>query len=341
MAIELLFLNDKEMNEMGAGDMNAVIHDVERAYTLYAEGDACMPGKIVLPFGPRPEDEYTLGRINCMPGRVGGEYNIAGVKWVGSAPDNGTRGLPRATATIILNDTVTKLPVCVCDGTEVSAMRTGASGGVAMKYLAREDASVITICGAGVQGRTQLRAAMCVRPSLRKVYVYDLRFEASQKFAEEMGKLFPEAVLIPVTKEDLPKACAESDIIDTATLAQEPFVEGAWAKPGTLFVNMSGYEMDTECVTRASKVVVDFWETVKHRLHATVAHLADEGKFADADLYAEINELCSGKKPGRTSDDEIIYFNAVGAGILDLAVAARCFHNAQAKGAGTKVNYWA
>ena len=341
MAIDLLFLNDKEMNEAGAGDMSSVIHDVERAYTLYAEGDACMPGKIVLPFGPRPEDEYTLGRINCMPGRVGGEYNIAGVKWVGSAPDNATRGLPRATATIILNDTVTKLPVCVCDGTEVSAMRTGASGGVAMKYLARENARVITICGAGVQGRTQLRAAVCVRPSIEKVYVYDLRYEASLKFIEEMRFLFPALEFVPVTKEALPDACRESDIVDTATLAQEPFVMGEWLKPGSLAVNMAGYEMDQTCVERASKVVVDFWETVKHRLHATVAHMAEEGKFADADLYAEINELCSGRKPGRTSEEEIIYFNAVGAGILDLAVAARCYHNAAREGKGTRVSYWA
>ena len=341
MAIDLLFLNDKEMHLSGAGNMDEVIHDVERAYRLYAQGDACMPGKIVLPFGNRPEDEYTLGRINCMPGRVGGEYNIAGVKWVGSAPDNGTRGLPRATATIILNDVKTKLPVCVCDGTEVSAMRTGASGGVAMKYLAKENAETITIGGAGVQGRTQLRAAMCVRPSIKKCYVYDLRFESSVKFAQEMKEMFPALELVPVTMEELPAACADSDIIDTATLAQEPFIKGEWAKPGALFVNMSGYEMDTACVERADKVVVDFWDTVKHRLHATVAHMAAEGNFSDDSLYAEINELCSGKKPGRTSDDEIIYFNAVGAGILDLAVAARCYHNALANGTGTTVNYWA
>ena len=341
MAIELLFLNDKEMTAAGAGDMEAVIHDVERAYTLYAEGDACMPGKIVLPFGNRPEDEYTLGRINCMPGRVGGEYHIAGVKWVGSAPDNGTRGLPRATATIILNDVITKLPVCVCDGTQVSAMRTGASGGVAMKYLAKKDAKVITICGAGVQGRTQLAAAICVRPSIEKVYVYDLRMEASEKFVEEQQKLYPEVRFQAVTLSELPAACGESDIVDTATLAQEPFVKGAWLKKGALAVNMSGYEMDTDCVTRASKVVVDFWETVKHRLHATVAHLAEEGKFPDEALYAQISELCSGEKCGRENDEEIIYFNAVGAGILDLAVAARCYHTAQEKGMGTKVNYWA
>lgn len=340
MAIDILILNSKEMQELGAGNMAEVLQDVENSYGLYAADDVLMPGKLVMPFGKNPEDEYTKGRINCMPGYVGGSYDLAGVKWVGSAPDNSTRGLPRASATIILNDPVTKLPVCVCDGTQVSAMRTGASGGVAMKYLAPGNASVITICGAGVQGRTQLEAAILVRPTLKKAYIYDLYLRQSEKFIAEMQPRFPKVEMIAVPPEKLGEAVGESDIVDTATLAQVPFIKAEWIQKGCLMVNMSGYEMEDCCVEMADKVVVDFWETVKHRLHATVAHLADEGKFPDEKLYAEIGELVGGKKPGRESEDETIYFNAVGAGILDLAVAARCYHNAVAQNRGTKVPFW-
>lgn len=341
MAIDLLFLNNKDMEALGAGDMRAVIHDVERAYALYAAGDVLVPGKLVMPFGSKPEDEYTHGRINCMPGFIGGEYNIAGVKWIGSAPDNYTRGLPRATATLVLNDPVTKLPVCVCDGTQVSAMRTGASGGVAMKYLAREDARTIAICGAGAQGRTQLEAALCVRPSLERAYVYDLYFDRAEAYAAEMRGKFPQIEIVPVPQEKLGEAVHDSDIVDTATLAQQPFIKAEWIRKGTMILNMSGYEVEKGCVTMASKVVVDFWETVKHRLHSTVAVLASEGRFADAELYAEISEIVAGDKPGRTDADEVIYFNAVGTGILDLAVAARCYHNADRENKGTRVSYWA
>ena len=340
MSVEILFLNNKEMDELGAGSMEEVLHDVEEAYRLYDAGDVLVPGKLVMPFGKNPEDEYTHGRINCMPGYIGGEYNLAGVKWIGSAPDNYTRGLPRATSTIIMNDPVTKMPVCVCEGTQVSAMRTGASGGVAMKYLARSDASVITICGAGAQGRTQLEAALFVRPTIKKAYVYDLYLERAEQFAAEMHVKFPQVELIPVPAEKLGEAVQESDIVDTATLAQEPFIKAEWIKKGALMVNMSGFEMETGCVEIADKVVVDFWETVKHRMHATVAHLAEEGKFRDEDLYAEIGQIVGGCKPGRESDDETIYFNAVGTGILDLAVAARCYHNAVKQGRGTSVSYW-
>ena len=152
---EILFLNNKTMNALGADDMKAVIHDVERVYTLTQKGDVIAPGKCVMRWGNTVEDENIFGRINAMPGYIGGEYDMAGIKWIGSGPMNYKKGLHRASVTIILNDPDTKLPLCIADGTKVSTMRTGASGGVAAKYLAKSDASVMTICGAGAQAPTQ------------------------------------------------------------------------------------------------------------------------------------------------------------------------------------------
>ena len=145
---EVLFLNNKAMDELGAASMVDVINDVERVYTLTQQGDVISPGKCVMRWGKTVEDENTLGRINAMPGYIGGEYDMAGIKWIGSGPMNFTKGLPRASVTVILNDPDTKLPLCFADGTAVSTMRTGASGGVAIKYLARENAEIMTICGA-------------------------------------------------------------------------------------------------------------------------------------------------------------------------------------------------
>ena len=80
----------------------------------------------------------------------------------------------------------------MADGTEVRAKRTGASGGVAMKLLSKESSSVLAICGAGAQGRTQLEAAMMVRPGIKKVYVYDIRPESSARFVEESKAKYPD-----------------------------------------------------------------------------------------------------------------------------------------------------
>ena len=175
--VELLFLNNKAMEDVGVLDMRKAIQDVEKAYMLNWKGDVINPGKCVLRWGKTVEDENVLGRINAMPGYVGGDYDMAGIKWIGSGPMNYKQGLPRASVTVILNDPTTKLPVCIADGTAVSTIRTGASGGVAVKLLAKSNAKVMTICGAGAQAPTQLEAALIARPSIEKLFIYDIRQE--------------------------------------------------------------------------------------------------------------------------------------------------------------------
>ena len=339
MSVDILFLNDQAMHELGAGDMKAVINDVERAYVLTEAGDVLVPGKCVMRWGKTPEDENVFGRINAMPGYIGGEYDMAGIYWIGSGPQNYKKGLPRASVTIVLNDPDTKLPVCIADGTEVSAKRTGASGGVAMKLLSRADASVLTICGAGAQGRTQLEAALIVRPTIKKVYVYDIRMESAQRFAEEAMARYEGIEVIPVESPEA--AVRESDIIVTVTLANAPIVHSEWLKPGCLLMNLADYEVSYNCVRKAGKIVVDNWETIKHRMVSTVAMMWKDGLVKDEDVHAQLGQILNGSKVGRENDEEIIYFNAVGTGILDLAVATRCYRKALAEGKGVTVNYWA
>ena len=338
MSVELLFLNNKDMEELGVNDMHAVLRDVERAYSLYEAGDVITPGKVVMRFGETLEDEQVNGRINCMPGYIGGEYDMAGVKWIGSGPMNYKQGLPRASTTMILNDPDTKLPLCIADGTQVSSKRTGASGGMAMRLLSREDSSVLTICGAGAQGRTQLEAALIVRPGIKKVYVYDIRPEASQAFAAEAMDKYPGVEVIPVDTPE--QAVRESDIVITVTLAETPFIKADWIKKGSLLCHMACYEVEYDCVKKADKIVVDFWETIKHRMASTIALMAAEGLVQDSDIDAELGQIINGKKTGRDNDDQFIYFNAVGAGILDLAVTTRCYRKALETGVGTRLPYW-
>ena len=336
--VDILFLNNKAMDRLGTDDMRAVIRDVEQVYQLTAAGDVIAPGKCVMRWGQTVEDENVLGRINAMPGYIGGEYNMAGIKWIGSGPMNYRKGLPRASVTIILNDPDTKLPLCIADGTKVSTMRTGASGGVAIKHLAKSDAAVMTICGCGAQAVTQLAAALIARPTITTVYAYDIRPEAAQHFAQNAMAAHPGVQVIPTG--DVEQAVRQSDIIDCVTLAVEPFICGTWLKPGALVMNMADYEVDHECVYRAGKLVVDYWESIKHRMISTVALMWRDGLVKDEDIHAEMGQILNGSKPGRENDEEIIYFNAVGAGIMDIAVAARCYRNAQAAGDGMVLPFW-
>ncbi len=335
---DILFLNNKAMDELGAASMRDVINDVERVYVLTQEGDVIAPGKCVMRWGNSTEEENIFGRINAMPGYIGGEYDMAGIKWIGSGPQNYKKGLPRASVTIILNDPETKLPLCVADGTKVSTMRTGASGGVAIKLLAKSNASVMTICGAGAQAPTQLEAALIARPSIDTLYIYDIREENARRFSDTVNKIYPH--IKTIIANDIDTAVRNSDIIDCVTLASEPFIKGKYLKEGTLVMNMADYEVDNECVKRADKVVVDYWENVKHRMISTVALMWKDKLFKDSDLHAELGEILAGTKSPRENDDEIIYFNAVGAGIMDIAVTARCYKNAVKKGKGIRLPFW-
>ncbi len=336
--VDILFLNNKAMAETGCSDMPAVINDVERAYILAEQGNVIIPGKLPMRWGKTVEDENVYGRINAMPGYIGGEYNMAGIKWIGSGPMNYKLGLPRASVTMILNDPDTKLPVCVADGTEVSAKRTGASGGVAIKLLARKNSEIMGICGAGAQARTQLEAGLIVMPSIRLVKVYDIREENAKRFVDESKEKYPNVEFnIASTAE---QATVDSDIVICVTLANEPFIKAEWLKKGVLLMNMADYEVENDCVKIADKLVVDNWENVKHRMISTVALMWKDGLISAQDIHAELGQILCDKKCGRERDDEIIYFNAVGAGILDLAVTTRCYRQALKLGKGIKLPFW-
>jgi ornithine cyclodeaminase len=330
-------MNNTVVNTLVANDMKKVINDVENCLSLFDKGDAINTGKLVTCKGDTPEDENIYGRINAMPGFIGGEYNVLGIKWIGSGPSNLKIGLPRASVTVVLNDADTKLPIAIADGTTVSAKRTGAVGGIAIKYLAKNNAKTMLICGAGAQGRTQLEAALVECPTLNKVYIYDLYFDRSEQFAKEMNEKHGIEV-IPV--KNIKDAAEDSDIIVTVTLATEPFIEYEWLKKGALVMNMADYEVSYDCVSKADLIVCDTWEGIKHRMISTVALMYKEGIIKDEDIDAELGEIINKKKSGRENDDQIIYFNAVGMGIEDITVVAHAYRLAKEKGLGVNVNYW-
>lgn len=348
---EILFLNNRTMRELGSGDIQAGMADVKRIYSLFnyknERGERVekltIPDKVVLRFGKGNQSEYTDGRINAMPGRVhDDDLDFAGIKWIGSGVHNYELGYPRANAVVILNDPYTKLPICIADGTEVSATRTGASGGIAVELLARKDASVLTICGAGVQGRTQLKAAVIARPGIKEVGIYDKFPANAQAYVDEMSKQYPQISFHTISEDDLGENVAKSDIVITASTAEHPFIKAEWVTKGTLLANISGEEMERGCVLKADKTVVDFWQSVKHRNSSTIARMVNdpEGGHQDFVPTAEIGEIINGQKPGRENDDEIIYYNPVGAGVLDMIIVHRCYETAVREGKGQKLIFW-
>jgi len=333
---EILYLNKQEVLEAGGEDMTKAVNAVEHVFECFARGDAVVPSKTVLRWGGT-DSERDKGRINAMPGYLGGRYDLAGIKWIGSHPPNLARNLPRASALIILNDPDTKFPIAVLEGSVISAMRTGAVTGVAAKYLSRTDSVRVGIIGASVQSRTQLMAIQVARPGIREVAVHDLDQERAARFASAMAaQLGLEAFAVATAEE----AVRGADIFVTATTASQPIVKEAWAEPGSFYAQVGGYEADVELLLRSDKLVVDNWSEVLHRGLATPCVAIREGRYDEGQLHAELGQIVIGRLPGRENDAERIFFNSVGMGIEDVACSAEVLWEARRLGIGRTLPLW-
>ncbi|MHC4181125.1 MAG: ornithine cyclodeaminase family protein, partial [Planctomycetota bacterium] len=125
----------------------------------------------------------------------------------------------------------------------------------------------------------------------------------------------------------------DADIIVTATSAQAPLLKAAWMKPGSFYSHIGGWEDEYAVAQQCDKIVCDHWETVKHRTQ-TLSRMYKDGVLRDCDVYADLDELVAGEKPGRQKDDERAYFNAVGLAYIDIAIAWAMYRRATEVGLG-------
>ena len=317
--------------------MEMIIDGIERAFRLYNEGQVIIPSKIVMVL---PPSERERGRINGLAAYIGGGWETAGIKWIPGFPNNPTKfNLPRANAFMILNDTQTGMPQAIMDGTILSAMRTGAvGGGMGGRYLARKVSEVVAIIGMGVQARTQAMALRATLPNLKEIRGYDVLKERAAHVAKDIEKLTG----VRTRAVDSPKEAVDgADVIDTVTVANEPIVKDSWVKGGSTFIHMGSYvEEEDNVVLHSDKIIADDWETVKHRGIPILARMYDEGRIKDSDIYANLDEIVAGKKRGRETDNERIFFAPIGMAHEDVAVASMIYQRAKQNGIGQRLKLW-
>lgn len=220
----------------------------------------------------------------------------------------------------------------------LTGIRTGAATGVAAKYLARENAKVLGIFGAGVQAKQQVAALMAVRP-ITHIKIFDLdriKAEGLAKYARETFGV--EAKVVAGAKE----VVAESDLVVTATTAREPLFSGEWIEAGT---HVSGVGANTPAkreldaaTFRRSKIVVDFKAQALEE-GGDLREALKSGSIGPDQVYAELGEIVTGRKAGRESDGEITLFKSVGIAVEDIAAAAFVFEQAELRGLGTPMAF--
>lgn len=266
----------------------------------------------------RPEGDATL---LLMPSWTNASQPEAflGTKIVSVYPMNGAKNLPAVMGTYLLMDGATGALLVTLDGARLTTWRTAAASALAARYLARKDAAVLTMLGAGAMSPFLIRAHCAARP-IKRVLLWNHKPEKAKNLADLLQK---EGLPVEAAS-DREAAIRQADIISSATLTSEPLIEGAWLKPGTHVDAVGAFrpsmrETDDEvirrstlfCDTRAGalKEAGDLFQPIR------------DGVIKAEDIAADLFDLVRGTHPGRTRDDEITFFKSVGTAIEDLAAA--------------------
>lgn len=308
--------------------MSDCMDAMEKAFSELANGTAVLPLRI----GIKPPDGISL----YMPAYLKGMEALA-CKVVTVYKDNPKKyNLPTIFGKVLLQDINTGDVICIMDGGYLTAVRTGAASGVATKYLAREDKNQVAgIFGAGVQAKMQLWAVAIAR-DISKAIVYDISDEAMSKFISEMGA----KLNLEIIKAKSPEDVLNADIICTATSSATPLFDGKLVKEGTHINGIGSHapamrELDTEIIKR-SLFIGDSREACFNEAGDIIIPVS-EGAISESHFYAELGEIITGKKKGRTNKEMITLFKSNGLAIQDAATAKIVYEKAVEKGIGTKV----
>lgn len=299
--------------------MELAVQAVEAAFGAFGRGEAEMPAKVYLPI----EDHE--GDFRAMPARLG---DSAGIKWVNVHAQNRKRyGLPTVMAVYVLNDPANAFPLALMDGTLLTALRTGAAGGVASKHLTTGPPTTVSFIGCGVQARTLHEAHRVVFGDFDAV-VHDRNPDVATRFASEIGG---RAVRL--------EEASGADIVCTATPSRTPFIEKPWVRKGA-HINAMGadapgkQELSTELLKSASVYIDDIHQaTGSGEINVPLA----SGEFSVDDIAGTLGEVVAGtsSKPNTATTS---IFDSTGLAIQDVALARAIYEAARSQSIGMEID---
>jgi len=326
----MLFLNQHEVDRLL--DLDGLVEALGPAMAELSAGRVSMPARVVA------QVREQEGLLAAMPVFLA-SAQVLSTKLVSVFPHNAALGLPSHQAVILVFDARTGSPRAMMDGTAITAARTAAGSALATRLLARPEARVLAIVGTGVQARTHAKAVPRVRP-IREIRVVGRHHARAAALAEEIAC----GLSIPAKAFDLgPGAFSGVDVICATTHSAEPVVKGEWLEPGmhinSVGLSANGRELDGETVKRALVVV----ETRAAALAPAPSGSNDllwairDGLIGKEHIHAEIGELISGARPGRTSPEQITLYKSVGVAVQDAVAAHLVLEAAQRQGVGREI----
>jgi ornithine cyclodeaminase/alanine dehydrogenase-like protein (mu-crystallin family) len=246
-------------------------------------------------------------------------------KLVTSFPANlKTGALPAVQALCVLFDACNGRPLCIIDGTELTYWRTAADSALGAKLLSSPEPATLLMVGAGAMAPHLIRAHRTVRPSLRRIIIWN---RTPERAARLVAQLLKEGIEAELT-QDLAAATQTADLISTCTRSNEPLILGANLRPGVHLDLVGGYtpatrEADDEAARR-SLVFVDCLKSAFDGVGDIAAPIA-HGAIKESDVLGDLYDLIGGRVARRRSPSDITFFKNAGGGHLDLMTAELIF----------------
>lgn len=304
-------------------DVEGCISVVRDCYLAHDEGRSINPPSFFLRFPDRPNS-----RIIGLPTHLAQPWELSGIKWIASYPDNIRKGLPRASAVLILNNHENGYPFACLEASIISASRTAASATLAAQHLngGRRSTQSLGIVGTGLIARYVYRFLLGTGWSINKLYLYDLVPQEAEKFRNTVcdSDRHERALVAP----DLRSLLQSADIILFATTALQPYVNDLRLfAHNPLVLHVSLRDLAPEMLLAANNVVDD----IDHVMHAdTSPHLAEkitgDRGFITGTLADVMKERC------KLDPERPTIFSPFGLGVLDLAVGKWVYDRAVAAG---------
>lgn len=324
MKTETILLSEQQMQDLM--DWKTAVRIAEELLREQGRGNVLMPPKLLLDLRSRGLDSYS----NAMPAYL--EYlGVAGIKWGGGyGKNNETGDLPYMMQVAVLNSATTGEIYAVMGATWLTTTKTGSETALSGKFLAKDDDLVVTVVGAGLQGRASVRCWLALDElgdiSVKEMRVVDLDRQQSEEVAAEAREAHPKKSI--QVFDSIQEAVNGAHAVVTATTATQPIVDRAWLRDDVLMASIGSFpEFDPQATLDADKLIVDNWEQNEHR--GEFSRLIEEGKITRESIHGELPDIIAGKTPGRESSDGMISASLIGLGSVDLAVAWEIYKRAK------------
>ena len=325
---DILIIGAGEVEAALEGREESVLNAVQSAYETHSRGASSLPHSSFLRFPDSDKD-----RIICLPAYLGDNYQLAGVKWIASMPDNVARGMERASAVMILNDRLTGRPKAVVEGSIISKQRTAASAALASRVLANGEPNAIGFVGCGPINLAVAQFLAVVWPNVSRFIAFDLDPVRAEGFGETLLANRPAATFSVASSLD--ELLSECQMVAFGTTAITPYIEDLDACPrGATILHVSLRDLSADTILSNHNIVDDLDHVNRA---ATSIHLASQQVGHTDFVHSSLGDILLGKVdlPGR--DQRKLIFTPFGLGVLDLAVADLVMSTLAESGGGTQV----